>query len=458
MKNQTLNKVRYASSSIILIALLFAILGCEKYLDVKPNKKIATPSLLSDLDGMLNYYNSINGKYPSAGEVSADNYTLSDVNWASSAELHRNYYTWQKYDVTSPDYSGSYVNILTANIILETLPQLTIKLIEQDKADDIKGSALFIRAYYHYALTQLFAPVYKESTAHQDNGIVLKLNSSIEEPTRRASVQENYLSIIADLKNALPLLNEQPLVKYRPSKAAAFGALAKTYLVMQRYDEAGLYADSCLQLYNKLMDYNKLPPNVNIPFPAFNDEVIYDNRTAAPSALSQTRARVDEELYKTYEVDDLRKSLFFKTNADGSNAFKGNYTGLNTAVMFTGIATDEMYLIKAESLARAGQSAKAITVLRALLLTRYKTNKLIEYGEMNANEVLNLILLERRKQLLFRTTRWSDLRRLNQEERFAKTLKRTVNSREYSLVPGSPRYTLQIDLNAILLGGISQNP
>lgn len=458
MKNQTLNRFKYASSCAFLIVLLFTMLGCEKYLDVKPNKKIATPSLLSDLDGMLNYYNSINGKYPSAGEVSADNYTLSDANWASSSELHRNYYTWQKYDATAADYSGPYVNILTANIILETLPQLNFKPTEQAKANDIKGAALFIRAYYHYALAQLFAPVYKESTAHQDNGIVLKLNSSLEEPTRRATVQENYISIIADLKSALPLLNEQPIAKYRPSKAAAFGALARTYLVMQRYAEAGLYADSCLQLYNRLMDYNKLQPNVNIPFQAFNEEVVYDNRTAAPSALSQARARVDEELYRTYEADDLRKSLFFKTNADGSNAFKGNYTGLNTAVMFTGIATDEMYLIKAESLARAGQSAKAVTALRTLLLTRYKTNKLSDYSAMNADEILNLILLERRKQLLFRTTRWSDLRRLNQETRFAKTLKRTVNNQEYTLVPGSPRYTLQIDLNAILLGGIAQNP
>lgn len=458
MNKQQFQKIKTTLIYVVVGMILLTLSNCKKYLDVKPDKKIATPHLLSDLDGMLNYYNSINGKYPSAGEVLADNYTLTDASWASCNELNRNYYTWQKYDATNADYAGSYTNILTANVILETLPKLIITKAEEQKANEIKGSALFIRAYYHFALAQLFAPVYNEPTASKDLGIVLKVNSDFDQKSKRATVKENYTSIIEDLKNALPLLNEQPNIKYRPSKAAAFGALAKTYLAMQKYNEAAIYADSCLQLYPRLMDYNTITPVATNPFNAFNEEVIYDNRSAAPTALSQTRAKVDKELFQSYEANDLRKVLFFKTNTDGTGVFKGNYTGLNTAVMFTGIASDEIYLIRAECIARAGETTKALALLRTLMLTRWKKNTLAEYPAMNVVQTIDLILKERRKELLFRSIRWSDLRRLNQESSLAKTLTRTLNGQSYELAPGSIRYTLQIDQQAIILSGMPQNP
>jgi len=65
--------------------------------------------------------------------------------------------------------------------------------------------------------------------------------------------------------------------------------------------------------------------------------------------------------------------------------------------------------------------------------------------------------LERRKELIFRGLRWSDLRRLNMDTRFAVTLKRKVNNKEFLLLPKDARYTLQIPISVIKSSGIQQN-
>jgi len=67
-------------------------------------------------------------------------------------------------------------------------------------------------------------------------------------------------------------------------------------------------------------------------------------------------------------------------------------------------------------------------------------------------------LKERRKELLFRGLRWTDLRRLNLDPRFAVTLARNVSGQIYSLPPEDPRYAWPIPDDEIQASGIPQNP
>jgi len=307
-------------------------------------------------------------------------------------------------------------------------------------------------------MAQLFAPVYNEGSSVKDLGLPLRLNPEINEVSVRSTVQETYSQIIKDLNASISLLPALPYAKHRASKASAYGTLARTYLFMQKYKEAGVYADSCLKLISSLVDYNTISTSSTIPFKQFNDEVIFDTRTSPPSALLQTRAKVDEVLYQTYNSNDLRKAIFFKLNTDGSKAFKGNYTGLSTAVMFTGIATDEMLLTRAECYAREGKKELALTDLNNLLSKRFKTGTFVTLSSSSSEEALKSILVERRKELIFRTLRWSDLRRLNKEPNFALDLSRTINGKLYELKANSLRYILQIDAESILLSGMPQNP
>lgn len=467
---QTTSFIRYIQrrpypsffSCLILATVICCNASCKKFLNEKPDRKISTPQTLSDLDGMLDYYFGLNARFPMSGEVSADNFYLTDAAWAATNEQQRNLYLWQKYDRVLTEWSAPYNNIYYANVMLYNLNLLAIKPAEAERAGNIKGAAYFTRAINHFAVAQLFAPVYKKTTAATDLGIPLRLNENYNEPVVRVSVMENFNSIVNDLKQAIPLLPVNQPLKYRPGKAAAYGLLARVYLYMQEYQQAKQYADSCLSLYSTLIDYNSINTNAAIPFTQFNSEVIFDARSNPPSALLASRAKVDTNLFRQYEENDLRKTAFFINNADGSKAFKGNYTGLNNASLFSGIAVDEIYLIRAEALARLGNVNEALNDLNTLLRTRYKkinnTSTFTDKTATDATAALTIILTERRKQLLYRGLRWADLKRLNLEPAFAVTLVRTINNTRYELLPNSNRYQLQIDGEAIRLSTMEQNP
>lgn len=72
--------------------------------------------------------------------------------------------------------------------------------------------------------------------------------------------------------------------------------------------------------------------------------------------------------------------------------------------------------------------------------------------------MLQWILTERRKELLFRDLRWMDLKRLNKEPAYETMLIRTFNGVTYTLKPNDPRYALPLPRNVINLTGMSQNP
>ncbi|MBD1395143.1 RagB/SusD family nutrient uptake outer membrane protein [Mucilaginibacter glaciei] len=441
---------------IICLISLVCFNSCKKYLDAKPDQSIATPSTIEDLEGILNAYSTINGRYPSASEVASDDYYLVTADFNSLIDPQRFYYSWQKLPNFVGDYKSPYQAIEYCNIILDELPKVSGGNVI--RKNSVQGNALFVRASYHYALSQLYAKVYNQSTAGSDLGIALRLTSDIAIKPVRSTVADTYGSVLNDLKQSIPLLPAISDVKYRSSKAAAYGMLARVYLAMSDFTNAGLYADSALSNYNKLIDYNTLTVSAAIPFKQFNDEVIYDSKAAGPQALSQSKARVDTLLYASYSTNDLRRNVLFKVNPNGTVAFKGNYTGVAGASLFTGIATNELYLIKAETAVRNGDSRTALTALNSLLVTRWKSGTFVPYAISDQKQLLGIILKERRKDLPFRSLRWTDLRRLNMEPDYAKILVRNLTGGTYTLEPNGLRYVFQIDQDAVNISGLQQNP
>mgnify|MGYP003655850958 FL=1 len=70
---------------------------------------------------------------------------------------------------------------------------------------------------------------------------------------------------------------------------------------------------------------------------------------------------------------------------------------------------------------------------------------------------MSKILMERRKELLFRGIRWVDLKRLNQEAESAETLERKYNELNPILAPEDTRYTFLIPPAEINLNPMPQN-
>lgn len=453
-------KLQRSSICFLVLALGIVNSSCTKYLEKKPDKKLATPSSITDLQLVLDNYRSMNSQYPPASEIMSDNYYLLSDDWSSlSNESQRDLYIWKKTDNTLDYWSAPYKAVFYANVVLDNLANMEPGMENGADYENVRGSALFFRAYYFYALAQIFAPPYHSSTASADLGIPLRLSSDYNEISRRSTVRETYDRIISDFKESAALLPVHPLVKSRPGKPAAYGALARAFLAMKQYDQAGLYADSCLRLYDSLMDYNTLNPDAVAPIPRFNKEVIFQMKSLSYTILGPSRAKVDSTLFRSYSENDLRKTLWFKERGNGAYVFRGDYdgSGNNSGYVFGGIVTDEMYLIRAESYARAGKAGPALKDLNRLLMHRWKSGTFVPVTAPDAQAALDTILGERRKELIYRGTRWTDLRRLKDDPAYFVTPVRVVNNERTDLPPGSPRYTMLIPVDVIKTTGMKQN-
>lgn len=440
-------------TSIALLLIVLLQVSCKKYLDKKPLPNLFVATTLNDLQALLDNRNVMNLSLQ-LSELVSDNYYATSADYSSnSIDIRRNY-IWDKDAFYPTDWNTPYRSIYYANDVLEQLPK--IKIQEQDKElyNDIKGSALFYRAFQFQQLAQVYCKPYSPS-ANTDLGIPLRLTASITEPSARSTVQQTYDQIINDLKEAAGLLPKTTSYPTRPTKAAAYGALARTYLSMRDYINAGHYADLSLQEYHELIDYNTLLP-FSAPMKMFNKEVVYHSYAFNANILYPTYAKIDTSLYHSYNVNDLRKSIFFYTS-NGSHYFQGGYEGTYGGYIFNGLVTDEIYLIRAECHARAGNKDLAMSDLNTLMQNRWSSTNWSPFTATDAAEALNKILTERRKELVYRGLRWSDIRRLNLESANI-TLTRIVNNETFTLPPNDLRTVMLIPPDVIKYAKIEQNP
>lgn len=448
-----------ACKSIMLIEILMVLIvfcSCKKnWLDEKPNKALVVPGTVQDYQALLDNSNSLfNIGAPGLGEISSDNCYMTLPIFQAREIEERNSYIWAKdiYEgMTTLDWEEPYRRVLNTNIIIDGIQKVSKNVSGATAWNNVIGSALFYRAFDFFNLAQVFAGTYTKGTVNSELGIPLRLSSNVNEKPVRSDLQRTYDQILSDLKQSVPLLPVRSVYKTRPSKPAAFAMLSRVYLSMSDFESAGKYADSALRITDSLIDYNTLKPSDARPFKRYNPEVIFHNLMLVYGGL--VISRMDTTLLKSYEVNDLRQSLF-ANSANGR--FKGSYDG--TSSPFNGLATDEMYLIRSECKARSGDISGAMADLNALLVKRWKTGLFVPLVANSTDEALVKILNERRKELCFRGLRWTDLKRLNKETKFAKTLTRILDNQVYTLGPNDQRYVLPIPLTEIRISGIEQNP
>jgi hypothetical protein len=442
---------------IVVMILLNTVLSCKKYLDEKKDQSLAVPSTLKDLQAIIDNQNGNNGS-PEFLEFEADNYylTLSSFNFAGSG--YRLAYTWNgDGEANNLSWNIPYRTVYNANFVLDNLDKINISPSEHSSYNEIKGTALFYRSNAFHQLAQLFCNPYS-SNADSDPGIVLRLTAAVEVKSTRSTVQQTYNQIINDLKAAIELLPTSTIISTRPNKAAAYGLLARVYLSMRDYVNAGAYANNALMEKNTLLDYNLLTPAASPALPGFasNPEVQFLS-DGFYYLLEPAHNNIDSVLYQSYNANDLRKTVFFSSNSNSQQWLGSYYPDASKYFVFDGIATDEIYLIRAECNARAGNINNAMTDLNTLLRNRWKSGTFSDLTAVDAADALNKVLTERRKELLFRGLRWSDLRRFNLEGANI-TLKRIVNGATYLLPPNDARWVLLIPNLEISQSGIAQNP
>lgn len=452
----------------LFIFLFCNVLACKKidsWLEKKANKSDVVPTTIEDYKLILNNTDAMNADYVAGGLMASDNYYLTFAAWqAATSATQRNAHIWKKeiYEGAAfSDWTNSYAVVENCNILLDGLKKIDRLPHNQADWDNLKGQALFFRAYAFYNLLQIFSKPYSENSAATDLGIPLRLSSDVNMVSKRSSIEQCYSRLILDLNEAEQLLPSTQPFKTQPNRNAANALLARLYLTMGKYQNAYSFASKVLDMTNTIIDFNTLNPTLTFTMPTFqqgNPEILFYAVSSIMNIQSNANLLVDQVLYNSYDINDLRKNIFFKDNGSKGIAFRGYYTGLSGA-MFAGIATNEVLLIKAECLARNGNADGAMQELNDLLKKRW--NKNVPYQSKivtSAEEALKIILAERRKELPFTgNLRWEDLRRLNQEPRFAVTLTRTLNGINYNLAPNDSRYTYAIPDDEVRLTGMEQN-
>lgn len=437
----------------ILLLALFSLLlfSCkEDFLNIKPNKSLLVPRTLPDLQKLLDNISVMNNS-PSINTIASDEYIFADNSLERVDAIASTAYLWlnDNYQgVALGEWNQGYEQVFYCNVVLDALEE-----VETDNdlhlANELKGSALFYRGVAMYQLGQLFTKPY-----HQNNlnalGLPYPLESNVNLRPGRSTIKLMHEQILADLMQSVDLLPEAAKTKNRPSKASAYAFLARVNLTMHDFKNARLFSEKSLQYINTLYNFSTLQ-STNRPFPDVlpvgNSEVLYYQRRYGYAIYSLGTPTYDPSLLAMFHEDDLRKKILFFKQPTGRLQFVG----------YDGITTAEMYLIKAECLARQGNVVESLHTLNQFCSTRFATGTYQPYTATTTDQVLPLILAERRKEFFARGLRWSDLRRLNLDPKFATTLKKVYNKVEYVLLPNSQAYVFKIPDNEIQTSGIEQN-
>lgn len=457
--------------------LLLLMTGCgEQFLDYKPSKNQRVPTSIEDYQAILDNPNN-NGMPMNVlsshylGIVGSGEYHIEDAFYNSipsgaTYSYQKNAYVWSK-DVylggeggtTNPtDYDMAYQRILYCNIVLDGVDKISKGEHDVIALAQLKGDALFRRSLDFYNLAQLYCEVYDESTKNVAMGIPLRLSSSIDEHKGRGTLAQTYDRIVGDLLDALALLPDMPLNVFRPSKVATYTLLSRVYMQMGNYDKALQALDAALKIKADLMDFNKLSVGNNYRFPLYgigNEEVIFTNTTNYNVGVDESRVTVNAQLLNLFSESDMRKKAYFFKDSKNKTLFYGSYYGNRN--LFTGLATNELYISMAECMVRSDRTEEALDWLNRLLSNRMEAKSFEPIAVKNKTQLLNIILQERRKELLLRGLRWEDMRRLNKEGEFLTTLRRVVNGEEYVLEPKSKNWVWPLPLEAVQLGALEQN-
>jgi len=441
---------------LLIFGVLLILISCNRFLDIKPDKKLAVPSELTDFRALLN--SSLVNFAPSEGEIMARDHYLSDKEFLSiKCETNRALYLFEDDSfssscVSSTGWARSYQNILRSNVVLLALDKNEKSNGITVESKDIRGHALYLRAINHFEVVQIWADAYNSSTVKEKLGIPLKFSDDFNEKTERSTLEKSFEQILIDLIKAEELLPiRQPNLIW-PSKVTAWAYLARVYLYMGNFEKAREYASKTLTSHHKLLDFRTIPRTNPIRLPNWqeNSEIInFKLLESQYESLHRDKHLVNNDLLKTYHNDDLRKNFYY-SEVDQSIRFSGNLAG-NIVNLFCGLTLGEMYLILSECQARMGEDEQAIKTLKTLL-----ENRGVQDFEISNTKLLEIILLERRKELIRRGLDFYDVKRLNVLGAGI-SLKRVIQEKEYVLNPNDPRFTLLIPENVIRLSGIQQN-
>lgn len=453
----------------ILCTLLIVSQGCDHFLGNKP-KGYAIPEAFEDYVKLfasqsLNSCMSTDAFYLTDDvHLLDDTVSAADLAYANQDDHERNLYSFKGGQIYTPGsddnlWNAAYERIYTFNTIINNV------LSSTDATDAekhrLRAEALYLRAFEYLALVNIYARHYHKETAATDYGIPLITKDLVDQKYTRATVAEVYKQIEDDLKEASKSLKEVPINLFHPYLGSLHSFYARLYLYMGRYDDALTEAKEALKLNDQLQDLRPyqtkdkttwgrivLPDGTPMLEKDDNPEAVFVRLQSGRVTIP-----VSKDFLATFErnlpagATDQRRALFYAddtVNMGRTDYFYGETCYILYAYQNVGFSTVENMLIAAECEARVGSKDNAMSYVNKLRDNRIKNN--VALTATDKDEALRIVLDERRREFAFTGFhRLIDLKRLNYEDKFKKTVTHTADGETFTLAPNDNRYIFPIN-------------
>ena len=426
------------------------LIGCEDdFLDIDPpTSEVVREKVFSNdatATAALNGIYSLmiqSGMYNADLEVftglASDEFINHRMDSESYIQFQQNELLPNNQDIFGGFWQLSYQLINNANGIIEGIQNS--EAISIEVRNQIEGEALFIRAYVHFYLVNLFGDVpYVDTTNVESN------NTAV-----RDLVDEIYGEIIEDLMKAETLMSEDfdfsGGERTRPNRYTAKALLARCYLYSEDWAKAE-------QKSSEVIDENglfELEEDLNSVFGLETKEALWqlvpetEGRTRLgdafilnffPPGIFSTSAATSmtDELVATFEPGDQRSIDWVRLFTLGSDSWYHPYKYKNGILVFPPADPEyavvfrlaEQYLIRAEARAQIGDLSGAQADINAIRGRALLPNTLAS----TQSQLLEAIEKERVTELFAEGGhRWLDLKRTNRVDGVMEALKTTWQS------------------------------
>lgn len=435
---------------LLYIGGILCIISCEKLLEVDPPRSLAEVDKVFSDD--INATAAAKGMYAFmlGQENFASGYYKSIVTLGGlcSDELIRyypsvDYFGFEANELLPNDlivlsiWQSMYKSIYDANLIIKGLKESTS--VTQSTREQLMGEALFVRAFCHFYLVNLFGRI----------PVVTTTDYRINESVHRSDVDVVYNQIVRDLEEARALLpiEYEGEGRVRPNKGTVRAMLARVYLFMSEWSKAEVYAS---EVIDDAQRYS-LPEDLNSVFLTSSTEAIWQlslpsNFTASTwegryfnitSASDLQNNVLRDEFLTTFEANDKRLENWIKPFDTGNglvyypNKYKVKFkpaTTLPTEYSMV-LRLAEQYLIRAEARAKQNKLASAITDIDVIRDRAGLSRFAITNPSISKEDLLTAIEHERRVELFVEWGhRWFDLKRTNRADAVLGALKPTWQS------------------------------
>ncbi|NME70052.1 RagB/SusD family nutrient uptake outer membrane protein [Flammeovirga aprica] len=439
---------------IVVAGIALGTMSCDNFLDLKPISEETSDNAYNKASQMESALVGAYETFQSAEYYVWDHVVFSDVRSDNAYAGGDNPEVFEAdlLRVTPinsrvfKNWSQIYNGILKANTVIEKVDLVTDPQLSDTRKGQIKGEALFLRAYHYFTLVKLHGgvPLILAPTKSTDP-------NDVRVP--RSSVAEVYQQIITDLTDAANLLPDYytdengndlggSTNKARATAGAANALLAKVYAQNKDWSSALAAIEkvekssagyTLLANYDHLFDgehYNNEESILEVQYLG-TDEGNFGPQLLLPPSISGDTWRKfvtpSQDLIAAYDAEgDVKRkgaSVLFE-EVSWVDEYWGNAAG--TSIPFSykwkkamgWASTDRPYLIrfgdivllKAEALNETGQSGTALVELNKI---RSRANLEAVSGGLSKEALRAKILLERRLELAQEGHRWDDLVRHN---------------------------------------------